>query len=236
MSSENQPEPHDNQPGSPIPGEPEFLVVGRLGKPHGIYGEIVMDVYTDFPERLEPGVTLWVGPQHKQVKIGKRRPHSRGMLLFLEGYETREEVAELRNQLVYVRSADRPQLAFYLIAPILILGFISHSLLIPKFGSMGAAAVSTGLAWIGAIVFIGSLYRIWGIRLSPATIIRSVIICICIYGLSTQWVAPGFMVLAKMALMSMLIPIAMLLSGELKNDDISFLRSIVNFRIMRNRS
>lgn len=133
-------------------------------------------------------------------------------------------------------AADRPQLAFYLLAPILILGFIAHSLLIPKFGSMGAAAVSTGLSWIAAIIFIGSLYRVWGIRLSMATIIRSVTICICIYCLSVQWYAPGFVVLGKMALMSMLIVIAILLSGELKNDDILFLRSIFNFSVIKNRS
>jgi len=32
------------------------------------------------------------------------------MLLSFEGYQKREEVAELRNQLVYVRTADLPQL------------------------------------------------------------------------------------------------------------------------------
>ena len=44
----------DDQSGSSIPGEPEFLVVGKLGKPHGVDGEIVMEVYTDFPERVNP--------------------------------------------------------------------------------------------------------------------------------------------------------------------------------------
>ena len=56
MRPADKPDQQDNQTGSPIPGEPEFLVVGRLGKPHGIQGEIVMDVFTDFPERLEAGI------------------------------------------------------------------------------------------------------------------------------------------------------------------------------------
>ena len=110
MKPVNSPDQQDDQPGSPIPGEPEFLVVGKLGKPHGIHGEIVMDVYTDFPERLQPGDSVWVGPLYQPVEITRIRPHSRGMLLSFEGYQQREKVAELRNLLVYVRTADRPQL------------------------------------------------------------------------------------------------------------------------------
>lgn len=100
----------DNDSGSPGVGEPEFLVVGKFGKPHGIYGEIVMGVYTDFPERLQQGVTVFVGPQFLPLRIIKCRPHSRGLLMTMDGYQTREEVAELRNQLVHVPTADRPQL------------------------------------------------------------------------------------------------------------------------------
>ena len=110
MSPRTSPDQQDNETGSPIPGEPEFLVVGKLGRPHGIHGEIVMDVYTDFPERLEPGVSIMVGPQYQQVRITYKRPHSRGMLLSFEGYKRRDEVAALRNLLVYVPTADRPQL------------------------------------------------------------------------------------------------------------------------------
>jgi 16S rRNA processing protein RimM len=110
MNPRTSPDQQDNEPGSPEIGEPEFLVVGKLGKPHGIHGEIVMDVYTDFPERLTPGVSVWVGPQHQQVRITNKRPHSRGMLLSFDGYQRREEVAALRNLLVFVRTANRPQL------------------------------------------------------------------------------------------------------------------------------
>lgn len=100
----------DNAPGSPTSGEPEFLVIGKLGRPHGVQGEILMMVYTDFPERIQPGVTLFVGPRFKAVKLTKSRHHARGMLVKFEGYPVREKVAELRSQFVYVRTADRPAL------------------------------------------------------------------------------------------------------------------------------
>jgi 16S rRNA processing protein RimM len=100
----------DNDSGSLTPSEPEFLVVGKLGKPHGVHGEIVLDVYTDFPERLQQGVTVFVGSKYLPLQVIKCRPHSRGLLMSIDGIQTREEVAELRNQLVYVRTADRPPL------------------------------------------------------------------------------------------------------------------------------
>lgn len=96
--------------GSPEVDEPDFLVVGKLGKPHGVHGEIVMDIYTDFPERLQPGMTLFIGPDFEPLSLAACRPHRRGMLVAFEGYQSREGVGELRNQLVYVPAADRPPL------------------------------------------------------------------------------------------------------------------------------
>jgi len=49
--------------GSPPVGEPEYLVVGFLRRPHGVKGEILMDVHTDFPERLKTGMTLYLGDE-----------------------------------------------------------------------------------------------------------------------------------------------------------------------------
>lgn len=100
----------DNDPGSPTSGEPEFLVIGKLGRPHGIHGEILMVVYTDFPERIQPDVTFFVGLHYQPIKLIKRRPHTRGILVTFEDYRAREKIAELRNQLVYVRTSDRPAL------------------------------------------------------------------------------------------------------------------------------
>lgn len=110
MTPSSRPTHQDNDSGSLIPSEPEFLVVGKLGKPHGVRGEIVMDVYTDFPERLQQGVTVFIGAEFLPLQVSKCRPHPRGLLMNFEGYPTREEVAELRNQLIYVRTADRPPL------------------------------------------------------------------------------------------------------------------------------
>jgi 16S rRNA processing protein RimM len=98
-----------NAPGSPD-GEPVYLVVGFLRRAHGVRGEIIMDVHTDFPERLQSGKKLFVGDEHQPMTLAGARPHAKGMLVKFEGVETPERAGELRNQWVYVKASDLPSL------------------------------------------------------------------------------------------------------------------------------
>jgi len=99
----------ENAPGSPD-GEPVYLVVGFLRRAHGVRGEMIMDLHTDFPERLRSGRKLFIGDQHKPVTLSGARSHAKGMLVKLKGVDTPEDVVPFRNQWVYVKSTDVPAL------------------------------------------------------------------------------------------------------------------------------
>lgn len=96
--------------GSPEQGEPAFLVIGKIRRPHGVRGDVLMEIHTDFPERIQPGVVVYIGEQTQRHQIVARRNHREGLLIRLEGYTTPEAAGELRNQWVYVRADDRPPL------------------------------------------------------------------------------------------------------------------------------
>jgi 16S rRNA processing protein RimM len=96
--------------GSPQPAGPTYLAVGKLRRPHGVKGEILMDVLTDFPERLEVGMLLYAGDSHLPLRVRSIRPHDKVLLMAFEGLHTPETVGEHRNQIVYVPAADRPPL------------------------------------------------------------------------------------------------------------------------------
>jgi 16S rRNA processing protein RimM len=98
-----------NAPGSPD-GEPVYLVIGFLRRAHGVHGEMLMDLHTDFPERLETGRKLFVGEQHTTMTLAGVRPHAKGMLVKFKGIETPEQAGELRNQWVYVKASEVPPL------------------------------------------------------------------------------------------------------------------------------
>ncbi len=96
--------------GSPSPGEPVFLAVGKFGRPHGVQGEIFLHLLTDFPERLTAGVEVFLGPEYGVIEIQAQRPHKHALLLRLDGYDSPEAVATLTNRYLFVRADDRPEL------------------------------------------------------------------------------------------------------------------------------
>jgi 16S rRNA processing protein RimM len=106
----NPNQPQDQNTGSSAPGEPVFLAVGRLRRPHGIRGEIIMDVVTDFPDRLRKGMTVYVGEAHEPLRFSAMRPYDRDMLVKFDGMETPEAVGRLRNAYIFIKAEDLPEL------------------------------------------------------------------------------------------------------------------------------
>lgn len=99
-----------NSDGSPGAGEPFFLAVGQLRRPHGVGGEMQMALYTDFPERLQAGTQVFLGERHTPVTVRSQRMHRSVMLIAFEEYPDRTAVEVLRNQVVYIQSEALPEL------------------------------------------------------------------------------------------------------------------------------
>lgn len=96
--------------GSPSQAEPVFIAVGLLRRSHGIKGEILMDVLTDFPERIKPNRPVYVGEGHEPHRIESVRWNDRSLLVKLKGFETPEDVQRFRNQVVSVQTDQLPPL------------------------------------------------------------------------------------------------------------------------------
>jgi len=86
------------------------LAVGFLRRPHGVDGEILMDLHTDFPERLRPGRKLFLGDEHKPVTLIAVRPNGKSVLVRLKGIDTPETAGQLRNTWLFARTKDVPAL------------------------------------------------------------------------------------------------------------------------------
>jgi len=93
--------------GSPD-GEPIYLSVGFLRRPHGLKGEIIMDLHTDFPERMKAGRELFVGDKHKKMILASARSHQKGLLVKFKGIDAPEDAGLFRNQWLYTKSTDVP--------------------------------------------------------------------------------------------------------------------------------
>jgi 16S rRNA processing protein RimM len=78
------------------------LVVARIGRAHGIKGEVTVEVRTDEPElRLGPGAVLTTDPASAgPLTIATGRVHSGRLLLRFEGVSDRTGAEALRNTLL----------------------------------------------------------------------------------------------------------------------------------------
>ncbi|GLP71767.1 ribosome maturation factor RimM [Streptomyces sp. TUS-ST3] len=78
------------------------LVVARIGRAHGIKGEVTVEVRTDEPElRLGPGAVLLTDPAATgPLTIATGRVHSGRLLLRFEGVTDRTGAEALRNTLL----------------------------------------------------------------------------------------------------------------------------------------
>ena len=83
--------------------EPRFLVIGRVLKPHGVRGEVRVEVTTDLPERYTWLDTVYVGKREpKPVRVESVRFHKSWALIKLEGYDSRETAGVLRSEWLQV--------------------------------------------------------------------------------------------------------------------------------------
>jgi 16S rRNA processing protein RimM len=100
-------------PRSQAGGEPGWLVVGTVRKPHGVRGELQLALDTDRPEAVfTRGRVLEVGdargrPLGRRYTVGRARPFKDGMLVTLEELTTRDdEVEQLRGMALMIPASE----------------------------------------------------------------------------------------------------------------------------------
>ena len=85
---------------------PERLVVGRIIKPHGIHGEVLVEVLSDFPDRFAPGSRVEagdpVGDRRTPLTVAAtRNDRGRNLVSFAEVLD-RDAAESLRGALLSI--------------------------------------------------------------------------------------------------------------------------------------
>ena len=95
------------------PDDPtDTVVVGRIGRPHGVRGEVTVEVRTDDPDlRFAPGAVLRAEPAGRgPLTVAGHRWNGQVLLLALDGVESREAAEALRDTELHVPVAELPAL------------------------------------------------------------------------------------------------------------------------------
>lgn len=90
-----------------------WLVVGRIGRAHGIRGEVVVEVRTDDPDaRFARGVYLATDPVAAgPLRIAGLRRHASRLVVRFEGVSDRDSAERLRGTTLGVESIELAELA-----------------------------------------------------------------------------------------------------------------------------
>jgi 16S rRNA processing protein RimM len=82
------------------------LELGRVGRPHGLEGEVVVMLNTDRSERTTPGAVLHAGD--RLLVVASARPHQGRWLVRFEGITDRNGAEELRGATLSGEPLDDP--------------------------------------------------------------------------------------------------------------------------------
>ena len=100
----------DAVPASTPPAEPDLLVVGRIGKPQGIKGEVTVQVRTDDPDaRFAAGQVLLTDPAERgPLTVERSRWQNGRLVVAFEGVPDRNAAELLRETLLQVDARTLP--------------------------------------------------------------------------------------------------------------------------------
>ena len=82
------------------------LEVGRIDKPHGLRGEVIVSLSTNRDERVAPGSVLYAGD--RALTVEKSRPHQNRWIVQFAGLSRREDADALHGAQLTADPIDDP--------------------------------------------------------------------------------------------------------------------------------
>jgi len=88
------------------PAHSRLLEIGRIGRPHGLRGDVTVSLMSNRPERLSPGSRLHtdLGP----LTVASARPHASRYVVAFHGVGSREQAEPLRGLVLRAAPLDDP--------------------------------------------------------------------------------------------------------------------------------
>ena len=90
-----------------VVSKPEGLLeVGRIGRPHGIRGDVFLDLVTDHTERAQVGSRLWA--RDRWLTISTSNSSSHRWRVHFEGVDDRTGAEALTGVVVFAEPIEDP--------------------------------------------------------------------------------------------------------------------------------
>lgn len=87
-----------------------LIEVGRVRKPHGLRGELLVSFFSDLAQRREPG--SWFESDRGPLQLVSARAHQDNHIVVFDGVHDRTTADELRGLVLRAEPIDDPDLVF----------------------------------------------------------------------------------------------------------------------------
>ncbi len=83
----------------------KLLEVARIGKAHGLQGEVSVHLVTNILERVAPGSVLYLEDE-REMRVISSKPHKRNYLVWFEGVTSRSSAEEIVGEKLFGTPID----------------------------------------------------------------------------------------------------------------------------------
>jgi O-antigen/teichoic acid export membrane protein len=124
-------------------------------------------------------------------------------------------------------ATNHPIWPFMLTAPMVPIALLGHILLIPRLGGLGAAAVTTCVASLSAVVSVCSVYWTWEIAPPLRKVRNSLLVSGLGYAMGFFWPASGPVLILKLLVVGALVILCLFALQDFTPRELSLLRSVL---------
>lgn len=169
------------------------------------------------------GVVVAAAPQITHTIFGSTFAPTAPILARLIVSSVAQMVVAVATVVVIV--AGHPRWASWLALAMLVSVIAGLLFAIPRFGTLGAATVTAGVAVLGAVGAVGAAGIAWSVYPPLLSVARSGLVAGGAYVLASSWPAEGWMLPLMLLCVGGLIPVAFLSLGELSRPERQVLRA-----------
>lgn len=129
--------------------------------------------------------------------------------------------------LTVVIADGKPRMTVALTGPLVPLALLGHMLIIPRYGPLGASAVTALAGFMGMLMGLVTLGRLWGVVPPLGLVVRTLIVSLFAFAAAAMWPTPGPLVFVKLLVLTGLIVACYWALREFTQDEITLVRSLL---------
>jgi len=130
-------------------------------------------------------------------------------------------------------SCGKPSWTLWLAAPLLPIAIAGHLFAIPRFGAVGAAAVTAAVTSLGALAGAVTVKKFFKVDLPVATFLRALLLSGIVYPAVHFWPVHGAATVAEIVIAVILVLAGYVILGEFRHGEIQFFRDVVRQALSR---